>query len=183
MTIPNIISSFRIVLVPLFVLTFFSPIENGIALSGIIFLLAGVSDFVDGQLARRLNQISLLGKILDPLADKLMVCAALISTTVSGLVPLWITAIFFVKEAAQGVCSFLFYKKLKNMQMSNMLGKVGTFLFYTVLAIILIFGMPEGLKLTLLSISLLLGIAAFITYIKRGVELNAQATEKGDPKE
>lgn len=77
-TVPNIITLARIALVPVFILIFFLPFHWSYIWAAAIFTFAGVTDWVDGYLARRLNQASKLGAFLDPVADKLMVSAALI---------------------------------------------------------------------------------------------------------
>lgn len=78
MTIPNQLTLLRILLVPVFVLVFYLPYSwNNILACG-IFILAGLTDVLDGYLARKLNQTSSLGAFLDPVADKLMVAVALV---------------------------------------------------------------------------------------------------------
>jgi CDP-diacylglycerol--glycerol-3-phosphate 3-phosphatidyltransferase len=82
LNIPNILTIARIVLIPVFLLlAYFSPVDSGafrhILLTG-IFVLAAVTDWLDGYLARKLNQTSAFGRFLDPVADKLMVAAALV---------------------------------------------------------------------------------------------------------
>ncbi|TXJ07115.1 MAG: CDP-diacylglycerol--glycerol-3-phosphate 3-phosphatidyltransferase [Acinetobacter sp.] len=82
LNIPNILTIARIVLIPVFLLlAYFSPVDGGafrhILLTG-IFVLAAVTDWLDGYLARKLNQTSAFGRFLDPVADKLMVAAALV---------------------------------------------------------------------------------------------------------
>lgn len=82
MNLPNYITLGRIVIVPLLVVVLLTPAGetwfgiNGYALAIVIFLIASLTDIVDGQLARRRNQVSNLGKLLDPIADKLLVSAA-----------------------------------------------------------------------------------------------------------
>ncbi len=76
--IPNALTSFRILAIPLVVLVFYLPFEWARPASGILFGLAGVTDWLDGYLARRLNQTSNFGAFLDPVADKLMVSTALV---------------------------------------------------------------------------------------------------------
>ena len=71
--VPNALTSFRILAIPLVVLVFYLPFEWARPASGILFGLAGVTDWLDGYLARRLNQTSNFGAFLDPVADKLMV--------------------------------------------------------------------------------------------------------------
>jgi CDP-diacylglycerol--glycerol-3-phosphate 3-phosphatidyltransferase len=75
---PNILTFVRIALIPLFVVVYYLPYEWGWPLSALIFALAGITDWLDGYLARRLNQISAFGAFLDPVADKLMVAVALV---------------------------------------------------------------------------------------------------------
>lgn len=76
--IPNLLTALRIVLIPVFVLVFFSPYEWANDASTAIFGLAALTDWLDGYLARRLKQLSVFGAFLDPVADKLMVAVALV---------------------------------------------------------------------------------------------------------
>ena len=78
MNFPNLLTSFRIVLVPLFVVVFYLPFHISHTLSAIIFLIASLTDWLDGYLARCLKQISTLGTFLDPVADKLIIVTALV---------------------------------------------------------------------------------------------------------
>lgn len=76
--VPNAVTAFRILAIPLVVLVFYLPIDWARPASGVLFGLAGVTDWLDGYLARRLNQTSAFGAFLDPVADKLMVSTALV---------------------------------------------------------------------------------------------------------
>ena len=78
MNIPNAITTFRIVLIPVFIAAFYLPYDWAPALATFIFWFAAITDWFDGYLARRLNQQSSLGAFIDPLADKLMVISALL---------------------------------------------------------------------------------------------------------
>ena len=78
MNIPNMLTLFRIALIPVFVLVFFLPFHWSYLASALIFVLASVTDWLDGYLARRLNQSTSFGAFLDPVADKLMVVIALV---------------------------------------------------------------------------------------------------------
>jgi CDP-diacylglycerol--glycerol-3-phosphate 3-phosphatidyltransferase/cardiolipin synthase len=78
MNIPNQLTLLRIILIPVFVLVFYLPFEWNNLVACVIFVLAAVTDILDGYLARKLNQTSSLGAFLDPVADKLMVAAALV---------------------------------------------------------------------------------------------------------
>lgn len=78
MKIPNILTLLRIVLIPVFVAVYYMPIEDARFIASILFAIAAVTDWFDGYLARKLNQTSPFGAFLDPVADKLMVAAALV---------------------------------------------------------------------------------------------------------
>lgn len=78
LNIPNILTSFRILLIPVFVVVYYIPISWAAPAAAFIFWLAGVTDLLDGYLARRLNQQTAFGAFLDPVADKIMVAVALV---------------------------------------------------------------------------------------------------------
>lgn len=78
MTIPTILTLLRIALIPVFVAVFYLPVSWANLATAALFVVAGITDWFDGYLARRLNQISPFGAFLDPVADKLMVAAALV---------------------------------------------------------------------------------------------------------
>ena len=98
MNIPNSITLARLVLAAIFVAaaSVHSQLGNTVAL--IAFSLAAISDFLDGYLARKLNLVTSLGKLLDPLADKILVAAAFIHLTAIGLCPVWVTSTIIARE-------------------------------------------------------------------------------------
>ncbi|MCF7989360.1 MAG: CDP-diacylglycerol--glycerol-3-phosphate 3-phosphatidyltransferase [Thiohalocapsa sp.] len=77
-TIPNILTYLRILLIPVFVVIFYLPVEWARLVCAVVFTVAAITDWLDGYLARRLEQTSPLGAFLDPVADKLMVAVALV---------------------------------------------------------------------------------------------------------
>ncbi|QQD16706.1 CDP-diacylglycerol--glycerol-3-phosphate 3-phosphatidyltransferase [Spongiibacter nanhainus] len=77
MTVPNALTLFRIILIPIFAVAFYLPIPQSYVITAALFGLAGLTDWLDGYLARRLGQTTALGAFLDPVADKLMVAVAL----------------------------------------------------------------------------------------------------------
>jgi cardiolipin synthase len=95
LNVPNAISIFRLLLVPVFLWLRLSG-EPEWALG--VFILASVSDVLDGFLARVLNQRSKLGGVLDPVADKLLVFTAIFSLVLSGVIPLWLLVILLVRD-------------------------------------------------------------------------------------
>jgi len=102
--LPNYITVGRIVIVPLLVVVLLTPVGeswfgiNGYALAIVIFLIASLTDILDGHLARRRNQVSNLGKLLDPIADKLLVSAALIVLVEKHLAPSWSVVVILGRE-------------------------------------------------------------------------------------
>ncbi|MEO7673286.1 MAG: CDP-diacylglycerol--glycerol-3-phosphate 3-phosphatidyltransferase [Pyrinomonadaceae bacterium] len=104
MNLPNYITLARIVIVPLLVVVLLTPVADrwfgmsGYVLAIIIFLIASFTDILDGHLARRRNQVSTLGKFLDPIADKLLISAALIVLVEKHLAPSWAVVIIVARE-------------------------------------------------------------------------------------
>ena len=104
MNLPNYLTFARIVIVPLLVVVLLTPIADqwlgvsGYALAIVIFLAAALTDILDGHLARRRNQVSKLGKFLDPIADKLLVSAALIVLVEKHLAPSWAVVVILGRE-------------------------------------------------------------------------------------
>lgn len=97
MNLPNKITIFRLFLIPVFVAAFFVG-ENGYLWSGVIFILASFTDFLDGYLARKYNETTNLGAFLDPVADKVLVFAALILLAESGVIPSWSVILIIGRE-------------------------------------------------------------------------------------
>jgi cardiolipin synthase len=135
--IPNMLSVLRIILVFVFVFCFFYFEEAYIAL--IVFLVAGLTDVIDGYLARRNNWITKLGKILDPFADKLMQCTVLICLLIEGLIPWWLVLPFFIKELFTLIVGFFVIKKRDVAVVSKWYGKLTVCIFYATIAASIIF--------------------------------------------
>jgi CDP-diacylglycerol--glycerol-3-phosphate 3-phosphatidyltransferase len=104
-TLPNRLSVIRILFIPLIILS----MEKGFPFSSfLLFLIAGITDGLDGFMARRLSMTSKLGLYLDPIADKLLVSSVLITLTYENLVPLWMTVLLVCREfLINGLRSFL----------------------------------------------------------------------------
>ena len=101
MNLPNQITLFRVLMIPLFLVAYiarpFGDVPSQwVALS--IFAIASISDAVDGAIARRYGLVTNFGKLMDPLADKLLVCAALVAFVGSGTLPSWAVVIFISRE-------------------------------------------------------------------------------------
>src|SRR5438105_492329 len=89
-TIPNLLSLLRLLGVPLFLWLALGPHADGWAIT--VLALGGLSDYADGKIARRFNQSSRLGALLDPAADRLYILATIVALTVRGILPVWLAA-------------------------------------------------------------------------------------------
>ncbi len=96
--LPNFLTCFRILVVPGVVICLLVPSRMTSLLAAVLFMLAGITDFLDGVLARRYGNITNLGKLLDPLADKLLVVSALIMLAGMGRVPAWMVVVIVARE-------------------------------------------------------------------------------------
>jgi len=99
-TLPNLLTILRIFLVPILVVVLLTRFENREYIGLIIFWLASITDFLDGYLARKYSQVTTLGKLLDPIADKLLISSAFISLVELGLAPAWMVLIIIGREFA-----------------------------------------------------------------------------------
>ena len=183
-TVPNLLSFLRILMVPVFAVLYI----NGEQLWAIFVLfLSGLTDFLDGKIARRFNQISALGKILDPIADKLTQitlsivlfiafngCSDKILRTYS-----WVFLVFIIKELIMVIGSVIMLSMNIIPTAAEMHGKVATFVFYCIMIAIAAFGAEVGavskyypsltlsplLSLILVIISAILTVIALFSYI------------------
>ncbi|MCR5656459.1 MAG: CDP-diacylglycerol--glycerol-3-phosphate 3-phosphatidyltransferase [Butyrivibrio sp.] len=100
MNLPNKLTVFRVILIPFFVLfllaDIFGPLDDWIAL--VIFVVAALTDLFDGKIARKYNLVTDFGKFMDPLADKLLVCSAMICLIELDRIPAWIVVVIIARE-------------------------------------------------------------------------------------
>ena len=130
-TIPNILSFVRLCLIPIIVWIY--CIRKDFIVAGVVIILSGVTDVVDGFIARRFNMISNIGKILDPIADKLTQLAVLICLVTRF--PLMLLPIIFmiIKETAVSITGVWAVQKSKNVPGADWHGKVATILLYAMM--------------------------------------------------
>ena len=97
LTVPNLLSILRLLGIPLFLYLTLGPQYDELAL--IVLMVAGITDYLDGKLARRLNQISRLGQILDPVADRLYIVSVVAGLAIRDIIPLWLAAALPLRDA------------------------------------------------------------------------------------
>ncbi|MGH2330659.1 MULTISPECIES: CDP-diacylglycerol--glycerol-3-phosphate 3-phosphatidyltransferase [Thermoanaerobacter] len=160
MNIPNFLTFIRFLLIPLFVYTFFY-VPEGNTYAAAIFILSGITDILDGYIARHYNQVTKIGTLLDPLVDKLMILTVLTSLWIRSLIPFFVIAILMVKELSMIIGAAILYKKQEIAIPANKYGKAATLFFYIAI-IFSIFKWPY--RFTLVIIALLLAVLAFVVY-------------------
>lgn len=141
-TIPNLLSLFRLVLIPVYVHIYLNAkVERDYLLAGFILAVSCLTDAVDGKLARHLNQISNLGKLLDPVADKFTQLAITICLSTRYPVLLKVLVLFLIKEFFQLFAMVMNLCKGKMLDGALMAGKVCTTVLFT--SLILMVLMPN----------------------------------------
>ncbi len=120
--LPNTLSWIRLFLVPVYWVLFFTvPIIWSVA----VFVVASITDFLDGRIARKYNMITDSGKFLDPLADKCLQISALLTLSIGGYLSWFLTILIFVKELYMIICGLILYKR-NVVVSSNIIGKAAT---------------------------------------------------------
>ena len=137
MSIPNILTTFRVILIPVF--TWLMLGERNLPAAASVFVLSGVTDFLDGYIARKYNMITDVGKVYDPLADKLTQVTAVVCLYWLKLLPAWVLLLIVVKEAAMVIIGLCMYVR-KIVTYSDWYGKAATVLFYAVVFVIIFTG-------------------------------------------
>lgn len=128
LTVPNAISFVRLLGIPYFWYVLIEQRRFGLA-ALLIFIIAS-TDWIDGYLARRLNQVSELGKALDPLADRLMIGSAIIGGLVVGILPAFLGWALLVREVVVGAAAVIYGLATRRQIAVRTLGKTATFLLY-----------------------------------------------------
>lgn len=173
LTIPNFLSFVRIIIIcPLFVLL----LNRDYIRAGVLLVISGVSDMLDGFLARKLDQVTQLGKILDPIADKLTLIAVVISISTIFPVLLPFVIILFSKDALMLLGGAYLLKKHIRPPAARWYGKVATALFYASMITIILLSTVWGIKNDTLTVILLCVTTAammfaLLNYVKMFVDL------------
>jgi cardiolipin synthase len=171
--VPNILSSIRICLVPVFALTYFAESGSIKIYAAAVYALASFTDFLDGYIARRYSLISNLGKILDPLGDKLMTLTVLACITIDRVIPVWAVIAALVKEMLMLLGGAIIrLKKGGAIPSSNIIGKTSTVVFFIVCVTLMLFkGIPASYRILLISAAIALMLAALISYSKTFIDI------------
>ena len=157
-TIANFVTTFRILLTPLFIYFLFTPHTYFKIFALLIFIIASVTDAYDGYVARKYSAISSLGKFLDPLADKIVMSAAFISFVVLDLIPLWMVILVILRDFMITGLRIAISAKNTTMETRNS-AKIKTGVQIGVVCFILVYIITQEWKI-------FLGIAPYIKVVK-----------------
>lgn len=166
-SIPNMLGYFRILLLPLIVWRYVTA--DSIAefhMAAVIIGISGITDFLDGFIARKFNMITNLGKIVDPVADKLTQAAIVFSLSFrfQWLIP--VVVLFVIKEGFMGIMGVILLKKGKMLNGAKWFGKVSTAVLYVVMFILILApNIQEQIANMLIVLSGFLLLMSFILYI------------------
>lgn len=177
MNLPNKLTTFRVILIPFFVFFMLAPNKTGINnyIAVAIFIVASLTDLLDGKIARKYNLVTNFGKFMDPLADKLLVCSAMICLIQTGQLAAWIVVIIIAREfiisgfrlvAADNdiVIAASYWGKFKTVSQ----------MFMLILLIADLGGAFNMIAQVLIWVSLVLTIVSLIDYIAKNVQVLTQ---------
>ncbi len=166
--IPNILTIFRFILIPVILFCIFT---GNYLYAFAFFSLSGLTDILDGSIARKYNLISTFGKLMDPLADKLTQISVLSTLVFKNIIPFWILVIVILKELIMIIgASFLYGKDV--VVYSKWYGKLATVLFYLAIVLSLIntqynfSGLWTHLDMAIYCIAIFVTIFALVMYVK-----------------
>lgn len=165
-SIPNLLSLLRLLLIPVFIIMFFSSFPNHRGVAAAVLVLSGLTDCLDGFIARRFNMVTEIGKLLDPLADKLTQAAVCICLFIAYPWLIWLLVLFIVKEALMIAGGLGILRKGLAIGSSRWYGKLSTVIFYIVMITVIAFPLlPDQAVLALILIALGFMVFSFVMYL------------------
>ena len=166
-SIPNILCYIRILLIPLFVWRYITasiPLDYDLAAA--IIVLSGLTDFLDGFIARKFNQITELGKLIDPIADKLTQAAIAFVLVIRFEWMSLLLFVFIIKEMTMGIVCLILYREGKKLDGALWYGKLTTAVFYfTMIVLIAVPSLNLFMANTLIILTTFMLIFAFFMYM------------------
>lgn len=168
-TIPNILSYIRMILIPIFMIQYLTATETkDYYLAGMIIVFSGLTDLLDGLIARKLNQITELGKLLDPVADKLTQVAVIICL-MARFEKMWLIVLLFIaKESFMAINNLVLYRQGKKLDGAKWFGKISTAAFYACMTFLVAFPLIQAT--TAASLMIITGFFLAMSFILYGRE-------------
>lgn len=162
LNLPNMLTLLRILFLPVFVFVYFM---FGKEYSMIPLFFIGISDVLDGHIARKYNQITLLGQILDPIADKLVQTTVLVCMLIRNLVPVWFFIGLIIKELLMLIGGYLLLYRKETLPMVKWYGKAATGCFYAAVLSVFAFEYGEPYKTIVYLFAFVCAMYSFFNYL------------------
>jgi len=157
LTVPNALSFLRLLGVPLFLWLILGPQADGWAL--VVLVLAGITDWLDGKVARATGQISRVGQLLDPLADRLYIAATLLGLAIRGIIPWWLVVLLLARDVLMAIV----LARLKRVGVTglpvHLIGKAATFNLLYAFPLLLLGDGATGTSFTFADVARVVGWA------------------------
>ena len=167
MNIPNALTIFRIVLIPFFIVAYFTAPPEYFYIPALILVVSGLTDVADGFIARKFHMVTPLGRFLDPVADKLTMASVILSLAVRRPF-LWVLlAVYVVKELTLALIGLFCLKSWRNSITAKWYGKATTACLYLLMFVLLLFPEPSfWIVAGLMALAVVFMILSFIFYLK-----------------
>lgn len=182
-TIPNILSMIRILLVPIIVWVYFDEtINNHYLIALVLVFLSAITDVLDGTIARKCNMITNLGKILDPIADKLTQFVVVFCLACDYPLMIVVATIIFAKEILMLIGAVIFYKRGNETPYARWWGKLTTVVLYTTMCLYILSSfldvvLPDWISVTAISLCIACLVFSFLNYALVFVEAKKKNEE------
>lgn len=159
-SIPNLMGYFRIILVPIYMILYYQSLNGGVYWPVIaVIVLSGLTDFLDGKIARRFNMVTEWGKVLDPIADKITLGAIVISLAFKYQIVIPMVVLYVIKEGYMGIVGLVAVKKGYQVKGAMWYGKVCTFVTYGIFILMLLF---RNMNMVLVNVLVALDMAIML---------------------
>ena len=169
--VPNALSVVRILLIPVFMVLYLNRMDRW---AFAVLVLSGVTDMLDGFIARHFNQITDCGKLLDPVSDKLTQVAVVIALATRYLELLPLAILCFIKETCQGIGGAIMLKRRSAVRGSKWFGKVSTVVFYASMSALVLFKLSGAFRWLLVAIAGGCMLVAFIGYLRIFIQVSRE---------
>ena len=177
-TIPNILSFFRLCLIP--VIIWLYTVEKNDAAAGAVLILSGATDVADGFIARHFHMISDLGKVLDPIADKLTQAAMLFSLCTRFPLMVLPLALMVLKEAFMGITGLLIIRRTGSVFGADWHGKAATVLLYAAMILhVFWYQIPKTVSDVLIGACAVMILISFVLYARHNVRMMKEQKKDG----
>ncbi len=179
LTIPNLLSLFRLILIPVYVIIYLNAQEGtDYFLAATILAVSCLTDLIDGKIARHFNMISTLGKILDPLADKITQFSLILCLAVKYPVLIYLVVLFVIKESFQLIAGCFRFRKGRMLKGALLSGKISTtILFVSLIVMVMVPNLDNQIVNIITIIDIVFLLIAFVDYILAYIKRDSKFQE------